>query len=241
MNSTRNVFMLIVVLALLGLGGAAYYRYTSKGLSASAPEAAAAKAEPTQAPVRTKAPAPTDAPARSVDSAVAATAIATAAPADSSPALAAAVTATSTSPTAAASASAGAMKPIYGKGVQLSDGLPAYVCGSDGFGSYFALQQIQMSGLDVQRGYHLGIVPFGLNPDYNATEKQRKEMLERGDIDCYFATLNTVALIDPGVITAIIDESAGADQVWARDVAKLNDLKGKRITFEANGASEFFA
>jgi ABC-type amino acid transport substrate-binding protein len=132
--------------------------------------------------------------------------------------------------------------PIYAPGYDASDGLPTYVCGADAFGSYFALQQMQMSGKDVEYGFHLGIVPFFLddNPDYDVSEEQRTALLNNGQWDCLLTTLDSVALASPGIITAIVDESAGADQLWARDVATVNDLVGKRIAFSRGSVGEYF-
>ena len=45
--------------------------------------------------------------------------------------------------------------PVFGPNFKADDGLPTYICGADAFGSYFTLQQIQMSGLDVRKGFHL--------------------------------------------------------------------------------------
>ncbi|MCA9947614.1 MAG: hypothetical protein KC449_29240, partial [Anaerolineales bacterium] len=50
--------------------------------------------------------------------------------------------------------------PIWGPNFDADDGLPTYICGADAFGSYFTLQQMQMSGKDIEHGFHLGIVPF---------------------------------------------------------------------------------
>lgn len=133
-----------------------------------------------------------------------------------------------------------AFKPIWGPNYKDNDGLGRFICGTNPFASYYALQQIQMTGLDVKNGFHLGIVPFQISDEYSASEKDRSEMLKSGRLDCFLTTMDSVALNDPGVVTALIDESAGADQVWARGVATLNDLKGKRIAFEASGVSEFF-
>lgn len=133
-------------------------------------------------------------------------------------------------------------EPIFGPEYDPNDGLPTYVCGADAFGSYFTLQQMQMSGKDVEHGFHLGIVPFFLddNPAYEISEEQRTALLEAGIWDCLLTTLDSVALTSPGVITAIVDESAGADQLWARDVETINDLKGKRISFSRGSVGEYF-
>jgi ABC-type amino acid transport substrate-binding protein len=133
-------------------------------------------------------------------------------------------------------------EPVWAPGYDPNDGLPAYVCGADAFGSYFTLQQMQMSGKDVERGFHLGIVPFLLddNPDYDISEEQRTALLNSGQWDCLLTTLDSVALASPGIITTIVDESAGADQLWVRDANTVNDLKGKRIAFSRGSVGEYF-
>lgn len=132
--------------------------------------------------------------------------------------------------------------PIFAPDVDLNDGRPVYICGADAFGSYFTLQQMQMSGQDVERGFHLGLVPFSLDgdPAYDVSEEQRATLLKGGEWDCWLTTLDAVALSSPGVITAIVDESAGADQLWARNIATINDLKDKRITFSRGSVGEYF-
>jgi len=133
-------------------------------------------------------------------------------------------------------------EPIFGPDYDPADDLPTYVCGADAFGSYFTLQQMQMSGTDVEHGFHLGIVPFFLDDDpaYDVSEEQRNALLQAGEWDCLLTTLDAVALDSPGVITAIVDESAGADQLWARDLDTINDLQGQRITFARNSVGEYF-
>ncbi len=133
-------------------------------------------------------------------------------------------------------------EPVWAPGYDPNDGLPTYVCGADAFGSYFTLQQMQMSGKDVEHGFHLGIVPFLLddNPDYDISEEQRTALLNSGQWDCLLTTLDSVALTSPGIITAIVDESAGADQLWVRDVNTVNDLKDKRIAFSRGSVGEYF-
>jgi hypothetical protein len=133
-------------------------------------------------------------------------------------------------------------EPIFGPNYDAGDELPTYICGADAFGSYFTLQQMQMSGKDIEHGFHLGIVPFFLddNPDYDVSEEQRTALLNAGEWDCLLTTLDSVALTSPGVITALVDESAGADQLWARDVETINDLKNKRLTFSRGSVGEYF-
>jgi NitT/TauT family transport system substrate-binding protein len=132
--------------------------------------------------------------------------------------------------------------PVFAPGYDPNDGLPVYICGADAFGSYFILQQMQISGQDVEHGFHLGIVPFFLDDDpaYDVSEEQRTALLNSGQWDCLLTTLDSVALTSPGIITLIVDESAGADQLWVRDIATLNDLKGKRIAFSRGSVGEYF-
>ncbi len=130
--------------------------------------------------------------------------------------------------------------PIWGPNYDAADGLPTYICGADAFGSYFTLQQMQVSGKDVAHGFHLGIIPFFLTDEYDITEGQRTALLDSGQWNCLLTTLDSVALSSPGVITAIVDESAGADQLWGRDIDTINDLQGKRIAFASDSVGEYF-
>jgi ABC-type taurine transport system substrate-binding protein len=134
--------------------------------------------------------------------------------------------------------------PIFAGNKLPTDSLPRYVCAADAFGSYYALQQMQAAGYDVKNGFHLGIIPFGLDGaggSYDLSEEARNSLLQSGKIDCLFTTLDATARSGAGIITAVIDESAGADQLWATsNVKTLNDLKGKRITFSSLSVSHFF-
>jgi ABC-type amino acid transport substrate-binding protein len=132
---------------------------------------------------------------------------------------------------------------VWGPNYDPADGRPTYICGADAFGSYFTLQQMQMSGKDIEHGFHLGIVPFLLDDDpaYDVSEEQRTALLEVGQWNCLLTTLDSVALKSPGVITAIVDESAGADQLWGRDIETINELQGKRIAFSRGSVGEYFA
>jgi hypothetical protein len=132
--------------------------------------------------------------------------------------------------------------PVFGPNYDPSDGLPTYVCGADAFGSYFTLQQMQMSGKDIEHGFHMGIVPFFLDEDpaYDVSEEQRTALLDAGIWNCLLTTLDSVALWSPGVVTAIVDESAGADQLWARDIGTINELEDQRITFSRGSVGEYF-
>jgi hypothetical protein len=133
-------------------------------------------------------------------------------------------------------------EPVFGPNYDPNDGLPTYICGADAFGSFYTLQQMQMSGKDTEHGFHLGIVPFFLDDDdaYDVTEEQRTALLDAGIWDCLLTTLDSVALFSPGVITAIVDESAGADQLWARDIETINDMEGSRIAFARRSIGEYF-
>lgn len=132
--------------------------------------------------------------------------------------------------------------PVFAPDYDAADGLPTYICGADAFGSYFTLQQMQMAGTDVANGFHLGIVPFFLDEDpaYDVSEEQRTALLESGQWDCLLTTLDSVALSSAGVVTAIVDESAGADQLWGRDMDSLDQLQGKRIAFSRGSVGEYF-
>lgn len=148
-------------------------------------------------------------------------------------------------PNAQATLAPAALKPpppIWGAGYKPNDGKPTYICGTDAFASYLTLVQIQAAGLDEARGFHLGIVPFQLNnkPEYALTEEQSNAFVEAGLWDCELNTVDSVAANAQGVITAIIDESAGGDGLWARGIATLNDLKGKRIAFVRDSSAEYF-
>jgi hypothetical protein len=132
--------------------------------------------------------------------------------------------------------------PVFAPDYDTEDGLPTYICGADAFGSYFTLQQMQMAGKDVEHGFHLGIVPFFLDEDpaYDVSEEQRTALLEAGQWDCLLTTLDSVALSSAGIVTAIVDESAGADQLWGRDMSSLDELQGKRIAFSRGSVGEYF-
>lgn len=133
-------------------------------------------------------------------------------------------------------------EPIFGPNHDEHADLPSYLCGADAFGSYFTLQQMQMSGKDIEHGFRLGIIPFFLDEDpaYDVSEEQRNALLQNGQWDCLLTTLDAVALDSPGVITAIVDESAGADQLWGREIDTINELQGKRIAFARGSVGEYF-
>jgi hypothetical protein len=88
------------------------------------------------------------------------------------------------------------------------------------------------------------LVPFGFNGMNDLTEDQRWAKLKSGEYDVLASTLDGFARVahpDIGAITAVIDESAGADKIVARpEIASINDLKGKQIAFSKGSVSEFF-
>jgi len=119
---------------------------------------------------------------------------------------------------------------------------PVFVCGTDSFASYITLLQIQVAGLDVRHGFDLGIVPLQFNDrEYALSQQDIDAALKTGAWDCNPNTVDGVASTGNGVITAIVDESAGGDGIWARQLGTIYDLKGKRIAYVADSSSEFFA
>ena len=220
MKGTRLAFVRLVGAGLLALGGAALFRYGPQVNVTFGPNANTAPAATTLA-VTAVAAKPQDAAASQAN----ATVVAETAPTEAAP---------------AAAAQTERLKPIWGPSYKENDGLGRITCGAYAFSADYVLQQIQIAGLDVKHGFHLGIVPFYLNENYVVTAKERTDALQNGTLDCLLTTFDLIALEDPGVLTTFINESAGGDQLWARNVASLNDLKGKRIAFEADGPSEYF-
>ena len=132
--------------------------------------------------------------------------------------------------------------PLFAPDYDPNDKRPIYVCGTDSFASYITLLQIQVARLDVQHGFHLGIVPLQFNDrEYAFSQQDVDTALKTGKWDCNPNTVDGVASTNNGVITAIVDESAGGDGIWARKLSTIYDLKGKRIAYVADSSSEFFA
>src|SRR5258708_5508598 len=79
--------------------------------------------------------------------------------------------------------------------------------------------------------------------DYGIRGDQRVGAMAAGQWDCLLTTLDSVELNSTsGQITALVDESAGADQLWAKpSVATLNDLRGHKIAVASDSVGEFFA
>ncbi len=230
MNRTRGIFVAFVGVAIAAVAGAGYLRYSGNtALQSLIPALGPANSNTATPPQATAA----------------------AQPAVAAPTVEVTVFAAPNAPTATPAAVEGQavpapavqserLKPIWGPNYKENDGLGRITCASYAFSADYVLQQIQIAGLDVKYGFHLGIVPFYLNENYVVTAKDRTDALQNGTLDCLLTTFDMIALEDPGVLTAFINESAGGDQIWSRNVKSLNDLKGKRIAFETGGPSEYF-
>lgn len=114
----------------------------------------------------------------------------------------------------------------------------------DTFPTYFPGIVADVKGLLKARGYDLKLVPFGLDGQAVPSEEERWAKLKSGEWDVLATTLDGLAKqSDPqiGAITAVIDESAGADKLVAKsEIATINDLKGKRIAYSTGSVGEYF-
>ncbi|HEU5099175.1 MAG TPA: ABC transporter substrate-binding protein [Roseiflexaceae bacterium] len=114
----------------------------------------------------------------------------------------------------------------------------------DAFATYYPGIIIDTKGLLKKRGYDLALVPFGFAGMNDVTEDQRWARLKSGEYDIMASTLDgfsRAAKPDVGVITGLIDESAGADKIVGRpEIGSINDLKGKKIAFSQGSVSEYF-
>jgi NitT/TauT family transport system substrate-binding protein len=114
----------------------------------------------------------------------------------------------------------------------------------DAFPTYYPGIIMEVKGLLKQRGYDLKLVPFGIDGQQIPSEEERWAKLKSGEWDVLATTLDGFARqSDPsiGAITAVIDESAGADKLVAKpEIATINDLKGKRIAFSQGSVGEYF-
>jgi NitT/TauT family transport system substrate-binding protein len=114
----------------------------------------------------------------------------------------------------------------------------------DAFPTYYPGILIETAGLLKKRGYDLQLVPFGLDGQPVPSEDERWANLKSGAWDVLATTLDGVAKqSDPsiGAITAVIDESAGADKLVAKpEIATINDLKGKKIAYSTGSVGEYF-
>lgn len=113
----------------------------------------------------------------------------------------------------------------------------------DAFPSYYPGIIMKVRGLLEKRGYELQLVPFGLDGTY-PTEADRWNKMRSGEWDVLATTLDGLAKqSDPniGAITAIIDESAGADKLVVKpEINTINDLRGRRIAYSVESVGEYF-
>jgi NitT/TauT family transport system substrate-binding protein len=114
----------------------------------------------------------------------------------------------------------------------------------DAFPTYYPGIIMEVKGLLKQRGYDLKLVPFGIDGQAIPSEDERWAKLKSGEWDVLATTLDGLAKqSDPaiGAITAVIDESAGADKLVAKpEITTINDLKGKKIAFSQGSVGEYF-
>ncbi len=112
----------------------------------------------------------------------------------------------------------------------------------DSYAPYFPVRIAETQGYYKARNLTIKQVPFGLGGDYN--EEQRRAALKSGTFDILLTTLDAVALFgddQTGKVVALVDESAGADKIVVRpSIARLNDLKGKRIAYSTGSVGEFY-
>ncbi len=113
----------------------------------------------------------------------------------------------------------------------------------DAFATYYPGIIIDIKKLLQARGYELKLVPFGLEAPA-PSEEERWAKLKSGEWDVLATTLDGFARQSNqgiGAITAVIDESAGADKLVAKpEIATINDLKGKKIAFSQGSVGEYF-
>lgn len=233
MDQIRATFLVFLTIAAVGAGSAAYMSSrtlsTPEGIPAATPQTLAPQSDAEKQPTA----------ARVIFSTAAAKAppAATVPAATSTPAVIAAIEA----PAQAANAAQRPLpKPIFSPEAQLADVLPALVCGASNAGGHLTLLHIQAAGLDVAHGFHLGIVPFNLDNEHRASEADRAAWLRDGALDCALTSIDAVAAHDAGIVTALIGESAAAQQLWASQAQTIDALKGLRVAYEAGGASESF-
>jgi NitT/TauT family transport system substrate-binding protein len=114
----------------------------------------------------------------------------------------------------------------------------------DAFPTYYPGIIVEVNQLLKARGYDLKLVPFALDNQPDVPEEERWAKLKSGEWDVLATTLDGLAKqSDPsiGAITAVIDESAGADKLVAKpEIATINDLKGKKIAFSQGSVGEYF-
>jgi NitT/TauT family transport system substrate-binding protein len=146
-----------------------------------------------------------------------------------------------TGTTSTAAATARATQPAGGTAAATG---PVVTVAYDAYAPYYPVRIARQQGLAQQYGITLQPVPFGLGGENEFNEEQRRQALKDGRFDVLLTTLDAVPLFPDeatGKVVAIVDESAGADKIVARQpIARLNDLRGKRITYSAGSVSEYF-
>lgn len=145
---------------------------------------------------------------------------------------------------------AGAATPVTsGTATRVTAGSPAspgrtVTVAYDAYAPYYPVRIAQTLGLAASRDLTLKPIPFGLAGANIYSEAARRQAVKDGSFDILLTTLDAVALFpddQTGKVVALIDESAGADKLVARaPIARLNDLRGQRITFSSGSVSEFF-
>ena len=130
--------------------------------------------------------------------------------------------------------------PFFGPNYNATDGKPVFVCGGES-DSAFTLIQMQMTGKDVAHGFHLGIVPMQFGGEYSMSEETHVKLMQDGAWDCMVERVDEDAELNMGIITGIVDESAGRNGIWARgNLKSYEDLKGKRVGYVDKTSSRFF-
>jgi outer membrane protein OmpA-like peptidoglycan-associated protein len=131
--------------------------------------------------------------------------------------------------------------PLFGPRYDATDGRPVYTCAMPSFSTYLTLVQMQASGIDIANGFHLAIVPYELDAtNYEFEQFEVENHLRTGQWDCEFSTVDAVARSDYAVITAVIDESAGGDGIYAHNLSSIYSLRGKVIAYESESSAEFY-
>lgn len=114
----------------------------------------------------------------------------------------------------------------------------------DAYAPYLPVRIAETQGFYKSRNLAVKQVPFDLNGQNEYNEEQRRAALRDGSFDVLLTTLDAVALFgneQTGKVVAIVDESAGADKIVARaGITRLNDLKGKKITYSQGSVAEFY-
>jgi outer membrane protein OmpA-like peptidoglycan-associated protein len=132
--------------------------------------------------------------------------------------------------------------PFFGPSYSATDGKPVYVCAAQPDASALALLHIQMAGLDVANGFHLGIVPLGFDAsNYSVVMADQAQALQSKQWDCLFANVDEAAQRDLGVVTAIVDENVGGYGIWSRGGQRsYEDLRDKKIGYVRDSSSQYF-